>query len=297
MPPKNKGIIRRRALAYGRPPQVKPPPSLSRKATRTLIRTHHNLEKQRAQALAAGDTDKAIQIAKQIEQYGGIKTYQQASLLGQAKERGGDSSKVLMDWLKFIELSSKVKGSIIAGNGRPLRMLEIGALSTSNACSRSGLFDIERIDLNSQVEGITQQDFMERPLPKDTLERFEIISLSLVLNYVPDATERGEMLKRTLKFLRSPLEEAQENLGASFPSLFLVLPVSCVTNSRYLDDPRLEAIMQSLGYVKIHQKLSNKLAYYLWKATDLVPEKRTESFKKVEVRAGKMRNNFAIILN
>jgi 25S rRNA (adenine2142-N1)-methyltransferase len=298
MPPKNKGITRRRALASGRPPQVKPPPSLSRKATRTLIRTHHNLEKQRAQALAAGDTDKAIQIAKQIEQQGGIKTYQQASLLGQAKERGGDSSKVLMEWLKSIELSSKVKGGIIAGNGRPLRMLEIGALSTSNACSRSGLFEIERIDLNSQVEGVTQQDFMERPLPKDTLERFEIISLSLVLNYVPDAPGRGEMLKRTLKFLRNPsLEEAQQNLGASFPGLFLVLPVSCVTNSRYLDDPRLEAIMQSLGYVKVHQKLSNKLAYYLWKATDLGPKKRTKSFKKVEVRAGKMRNNFAIVLN
>ena len=72
-------------------------------------------------------------------------------------------------------------------------MLEVGALSTSNACSRSGLFEIERIDLNSQAEGITQQDFMERPLPKDSSEQFEIISLSLVLNYVPDAIgKRGD---------------------------------------------------------------------------------------------------------
>ena len=176
-------------------------------------------------------------------------------------------------------------------------MLEVGALSTTNACSRSGIFEIERIDLNSQAKGIMQQDFMERPLPKDSSEQFDIISLSLVLNYVPNAAGRGEMLERTLQFLRNPsFSELGQNLTASFPSLFLVLPVSCVTNSRYLDESRLEAIMGSLGYDKVHQKLTNKLAYYLWKATDLVPKKRTESFKKVEVRAGKTRNNFAIVL-
>jgi 25S rRNA (adenine2142-N1)-methyltransferase len=292
-----KNGARRRALAFGRPPRVKPPPSMSRKATRTLIRTHHTLKKQRAQALAAGDTATALEISKQIEQHGGIKTYQQASLLGQANERGGDSSKVLMDWLQPITPSMKAKGGMAIGKDKPLRMLEVGALSTSNACSRSGWFEIERIDLNSQAEGITQQDFMERPIPKDSSEQFNIINLSLVLNYVPDAISRGEMLERTLKFLRSPsFDEADQELVASFPSLFLVLPISCVTNSRYLDEPRLEAIMQSLSYVKVRQKLSNKLAYYLWKATDLTPRKRTESFKKLEVRAGKMRNNFAVVL-
>lgn len=293
--PTKKPGTRRRTLAFGRPPRVKPPTSLSRKATRTLIRTHHNLEKQRAQALAAGDTAAALEISKQIEQHGGIKTYQQASLLGQANERGGDSSKVLVDWLRSLKPSLQTEG--IARGRNQLRMLEVGALSTSNACSKSGWFELERIDLNSQAEGITQQDFMDRPLPKDSLDQFDIISLSLVLNYVPDAVGRGEMLERTLKFLRHPsFDGADQELEASFPSLFLVLPVSCVTNSRYLDEPRLEAIMQILGYVKIRQKLSNKLAYYLWRATDSVAKKRAESFKKVEVRAGKTRNNFAIVL-
>ncbi len=270
---------------------------MSRKATRTLIRTHHNLEKQRVQALATGDAATALKISKQIEQHGGIKTYQQASLLGQAKERGGDSSKVLIDWLQSSRPSVKTSGDMTTEKDRPLRMLEVGALSTSNSCSRTGWFEIERIDLNSQAGGIMQQDFMERPLPKDTTEQFDIISLSLVLNYVPDPIGRGEMLERTLKFLRNPSsDKANKNLGASFPSLFLVIPVSCVTNSRYLDDSRLDAIMRCLGYVKVHQRLSNKLAYYLWKATDLGLKKRTESFKKVEVRTGKLRNNFAIIL-
>jgi 25S rRNA (adenine2142-N1)-methyltransferase len=296
MPLKTRVTTRRRTLASGRPPQVRPPPSLSRKATRTLIRMHHNLEKQRAKALAVGDTDKALRIAEQIEQHGGIKTYQRASLLGQTKERGGDSSKVLMDWLKSTTTPFKSKEGA-GSKDRKLAMLEIGALSASNACSESGWFEMKRIDLNSQVEGIIQQDFMKRPFPKDTSEQFDIISLSLVLNYVPDAIGRGEMLERTMKFLRKPsLGEGQQYLESSFPSLFLVLPVSCITNSRYLDDLRLEAIMQSLGYIKVHQKLSNKLAYYLWKAVDLVQKKRTESFKKVEVRGGKTRNNFAIVL-
>jgi 25S rRNA (adenine2142-N1)-methyltransferase len=192
-----------------------------------------------------------------------------------------------MDWLK--PLLPVLKGRKEA----KLRMLEVGALSTGNACSRSGLFDIERIDLNSQGDGITKQDFMERPLSDDEKSQFDIISLSLVLNYVPDAAARGDMLKQTLKFLRpAPASDS----SSTFPSLFLVLPVSCVSNSRYMDEARLEAIMLSLGYVKLHYKLSNKLAYFLWKATDLTPKKRFGTFKKTEVRAGGSRNNFAVVM-
>ena len=282
---------RSKSLARGRPPTAKPPPSLSSKATRTLIQAHHTLEKQKAIALKAGDAAKVAELDKQIQEQGGIKKYQVASLIGQGNERGGDSSRILMDWLKSIVPALKVR------NGeQKLRLLEVGALSTTNACSKSGLFDIERIDLNSQASGILQQDFMERPLPKLSMEKFEIISLSLVLNYVPDAVARGEMLKRTLQFLRSPLGENEKELQTVFPALFLVLPAPCVTNSRYMDEPKLGSILTSLGYAKIHQKLSNKLVYYLWRAVDLAPRARRESFKKVEVRAGGTRNNFAIIL-
>jgi hypothetical protein len=39
--------------------------------------------------------------------------------------------------------------------GRPIRMLEVGALIVMNACSKGGFLEVERIDLNSQAEGIT----------------------------------------------------------------------------------------------------------------------------------------------
>jgi 25S rRNA (adenine2142-N1)-methyltransferase len=278
-----------KSLSQGRPLTVKPVRSISSKAGRNLIRKHHTLEKERAKALAAGDDAKVVAIAKEIELQGGIKSYQRASLIGQTNERGGDSSKILMEWLE--PTLPALKELSIRGN--PIRMLEVGALSIANACSKSRLFDVERIDLNSQADGITQQDFMERPLPGNDLDQFEIISLSLVLNYVPDPIGRGQMLLRTLKFLKTQQYVGQ--LSDFLPSLFLVLPSSCVTNSRYLDENRLEAIMESLGFVNVRKKLSNKLIYYLWRLEGST-ERRTLAFKKEEIRSGKSRNNFAVVL-
>jgi 25S rRNA (adenine2142-N1)-methyltransferase len=194
-----------------------------------------------------------------------------------------------MEWLEPVGSILKIR----AAEDDKIRMLEVGALSTTNACSRSYLFEMERIDLNSQAVGIKQQDFMDRPLPQKSMEQFDIISLSLVLNYVPDASRRGEMLLQTLKFLKPP--QQPKTLRGFFPSLFLVLPAACVANSRYLDETKLEAIMESLGYVSVRKKVSNKLVYYLWKLQSLVVE-RTVTVKKTEIRSGKSRNNFAIIL-
>jgi 25S rRNA (adenine2142-N1)-methyltransferase len=185
-----------------------------------------------------------------------------------------------------------------------LKLLEVGALSTSNACSKSGHFDVQRIDLNSQGDGILQQDFMERPLPKSAAEQFDIISLSLVLNYVPDAPGRGEMLKRTCQFLDTRHRiDRDAAVQAVFPALFLVLPAPCITNSRYMDEGRLGEIMGSLGYVLLQRKQTAKLVYYLWQLKSLPSEARTKTktktrkFPKKEVNPGAGRNNFSVIVN
>jgi len=172
-----------------------------------------------------------------------------------------------------------------------LRMLEVGALSVDNMCSKSGLFDVSRIDLHSETPGIEQQDFMMRPMPSDESEKFDIISLSLVLNYVANPEQRGEMLRRTCEFLA--VEEGEDRIA---PLLFLVLPAPCVNNSRYLNEERLVQIMKSLGYSVREKKCTAKLAYYLWS----LDEHQTPSnlaFRKEEVHPGKTRNNFCILLN
>lgn len=288
-------------LTAGRPPTLQKPKSISRKATRTLINQIHTLEKRKKQAVQNGDTAKEAALEAEIASLGGIEKYQQASLQGQRNDRGGDSSKILLDWLKPIDDEMKEFSGLSSGSPQRLRMLEVGALSTTNECSRSGYFDITRIDLNSQGEGILQQDFMERPLPQNDSERFDIISLSLVLNFVPEPKGRGDMLLRTLEFLYGPSgvrEDMKAGLKLHFPSLFLVLPAPCVSNSRYLDDDKLKTIMESLGYQITKNKTTQKLVYYLWTRTaDQPPLLSTNvCFTKKELRSGASRNNFAIVL-
>lgn len=203
---------------------------------------------------------------------------------GQSSQRGGDSSRVLMAWLR--------EAGALDDTGARLRVLEIGCLSPDNAVSTSARFDVTRIDLHSRHPAIASQDFMQRPLPAASDERFDCLSLSLVLNYVAVPAQRGEMLRRTARFLAAPAAHAL------FPALFLVLPAPCVDNSRYLDEPRLDAIMASLGYEKKLTKKTAKLYYGLWRLSGVgaPPAAPKNVFRKQQVKPGSSRNNFAIVL-
>ena len=248
------------------------------------------MRKQFSAAVSRGNTSEAEVIRAQIDALGGLPKYQEASIQGQSAQRGGDTSKVLMEWLKEAEGENKTS----VGSRRQLRMLEVGTLRPDNACSRSGLLEMERIDLRSRHPEIKEQDFMEMPICAAgdlNQEGFDIVSLSLVVNFVADPVGRGEMLRRVAGFLR-PYSSHEESI---FPSLFLVLPAPCLTNSRYLDEERLDAIMKSLGYERAKRKLSSKLVYYLWKF-ESGKIGRSKVFKKEEIKAGKSRNNFAIVL-
>ncbi|CCE83921.1 Piso0_004518 [Millerozyma farinosa CBS 7064] len=222
----------------------------------------------------------------EIEQKGGLETYQVASMLGQDGKRGGDSSKKLVEWLTDPKGTHKLtpKGS------SSLRALEIGCLSAQNCISTSGLFgEIVRIDLNSQNEAlIEQQDFMERPLPKSDDDRFNLVSCSLVLNFLSSAVQRGEMLKRITKFL---LPSSETN---RLSALFLVLPRPCVANSRYFDGKQTIKILRALGFTLAAQHESRKLAYWLfdWRG----PVDKIDPIPKREIATGPSRNNFCIVL-
>ncbi|KYK61896.1 hypothetical protein DCS_03041 [Drechmeria coniospora] len=276
-----------KSLAAGRPPMARSARSMSSKASRTLINNHHQLQKMRFQAAANGDKDLEAAISTEIASLGGLNQYQQASLHGQSIERGGDTSKILLKWLSADEL---------AGLGRRPSMLEVGSLSTRNACSTCGLFDVVHIDLNSQEPNILQQDFMARPLPESEADKFDVISLSLVLNFVPDAMNRGQMLLRTLSFLRDSGKPSRDTAGGlPFPLLFLVLPRSCLDNSRYMTAGKLEELMGTLGYELVKAKSTQKLAYGLWGKARPLPSAAIE-FTKREINPGRTRNNFSITL-
>jgi 25S rRNA (adenine(2142)-N(1))-methyltransferase, Bmt2 len=86
-----------------------------------------------------------------------LASYQQASSRGQDPSHGGDSSKVLVPWVR---------------RERALRVLEVGCLECDNAIakfveSRGGV--MKRIDLKSRDPRIEEVDFMSFPVLQEVL--------------------------------------------------------------------------------------------------------------------------------
>lgn len=218
----------------------------------------------------------------EVKNLGGIEAYQVASTQGQGNLRGGDSSKKLIEWLK-----EGYSTTIVESND--LNALEIGCLSANNAISTSKVFqEVVKIDLNSQNHSkILQQDFMERPLPKYEFEKFNLISCSLVINFVPSPKQRGDMLNRITQFLKPPK-------NGSMSSLFLVLPLPCVSNSRYFDHSLMDEIMSALGFTRTYYYEAKKIAYWMYDWSGKVNKKF--KFHKHEKHKGSKRNNFCITI-
>ncbi|XBW37934.1 hypothetical protein QEN19_003514 [Hanseniaspora menglaensis] len=189
-------------------------------------------------------------ITTEIVDNGGLQRYQQASIMGQQSDRGGDSSKKLMEWI--LELSDAGKEI------KEMVTLEIGSLRVDNVLSKNKykkfIKSIERIDLNSNHPDINKQDFLLREQPKDASEQFGLISCSLVVNFVPDEYKRGEMLRRLKQFC------LPDGL------VFLVLPLSCVENSRFMTSEILvnKIMHQGLNFKLLKEHKSNKIVYYLF---------------------------------
>lgn len=226
---------------------------------------------------------KLAEIDSEEDKRGGIEVYQSASTQGQNSKRGGDSLKKLVEWLKdeHYHYHNNLQDKLHA--------LEIGCLSPLNRISTSGIFrEVTKIDLNSQSHSILQQDFMERPLPESENEKFNLISCSLVLNFVPSPKERGQMLKRITCFLKTP---STNNLS----SLFLVLPLPCIENSRYFNNDILSNIMSMLGFTQVCYYAANKVAYWLFDWNGKINNR--EQIKKREIASGSNKNNFCITLD
>lgn len=83
------------------------------------------------------------------------------------------------------------------------RLLDVGALKHDNYASSKAFIEATPVDLHSRHVQIIQQDFLKIDPASDTPFHhsvpsnlnWDIISLSLVLNFVPDPQERGRMLR------------------------------------------------------------------------------------------------------
>ncbi|KAJ3477558.1 hypothetical protein NLI96_g10381 [Meripilus lineatus] len=168
-------------------------------ATRTLIRRFHVLIKRKAQLKkllqngnSSGNHIKAREDLRNIEDeiagLGGLEVYQRMSSVGQGNDRGGGSEKVFIGWLEEIGEVQRAKD-----HAQKLQLLEVGALKPDNYSTCSSWVQNSPIDLHSRHPSIKEQDFL-RMDEEANREKWDLVSLSLVVNFVPEPRDRGRML-------------------------------------------------------------------------------------------------------
>lgn len=254
-------------------------------ASRSVIRRFHVLLKRQHQ-LQQGPTTAPIsqeltEIDNEIQQLGGLSAYQRMSAIGQGNDRGGGSEKVFIEWLHEIGERDQRKGQ------KKLRLLEVGALKPDNYEPCSSWIENTPMDLRSRHVSILEQDFLLMD-ETESWEKWDAISLSLVVNFVPDAKDRGRMLKMAWDMLIP---------GGLF---FFVLPLPCVDNSRYTTFDTLQRLMRAIGFaeIKVRWKKGGKMAYWLFRKDMSLSRKdaTSEEFRKKTVHRQGNRNNFVVLL-
>lgn len=256
------------------------------------IAKFHTLLKQLEQAKTAEEKD---EIQAGLDSLGGLAQYQAWSLTGSAKSGQTPTSKWCMEALNTVYQHDR--------DLPKFRVLDVGAI-TGTAYSKYRWVEPTYIDLHPQGENVQKYSFFDFPVPAKQEEKFNMVALSLVINFVGDVRKRGEMLRHVHKYLPD-----NDDLPAF---CFLVLPLSCLTNSRYMNQSHLRAILSSIGFNVLKQSDSAKLSRWLLQRKPL--EERREAakaseapgasddwdgtvFKKRELNPGTDRNNFAIVVD
>ncbi|KAK4698705.1 25S rRNA (adenine2142-N1)-methyltransferase, partial [Phenoliferia sp. Uapishka_3] len=269
--------------------------AIPRSAHTAIITEYHALEK--LLAVSTDPLEKRLLLARQKE-IGGLQKYQEASLHGGRKERGGESGKWCVKAMKELKVGvetgkgkeKEVEQPVEVGEDgvkvftkvarEKLRLLDVGAISGTSFADWSWI-DTTCIDLNPQAPHVLKYDFFDYPVPPPD-KLFDVVGLSLVVNFIGSLSARGDILLHAHSYLK--------------PSgyLYLVLPLPCLTNSRYMTHERLEGILTTTGWSKAKQHDSAKLTYWLLKRTEGEGNRDGKIWKKEEVRKGVRRNNFCI---
>ncbi|KAI9220242.1 putative methyltransferase-domain-containing protein [Blastocladiella britannica] len=225
-----------------------------------------------------------------------------------------------------------------------LRLLDVGALEGPAAYARASrmgprqvLGHVRSIDLHPMAKGVEQGDFFHLPFPAATattgravshpwsqfavqpiprawatplspeaVAQYDVVSLSLVVNFLPTPLARGAMLAK-----------AAAHLDPAGPRLVaLCLPRACLDNSRYLTRDHLvhtllgseRGIQATLvaerwsiklwcGMIKVDPQWCGKHALDRWtlRYNNDFNSSSSGGVKKTVVNDGKGRNNFAIV--
>jgi len=266
----------------------------SRKLARKITTKFHKLNT----LLSSTETsqEELERVGKEMEEMGGRARYQEASQL--STKHFSTSKWVIgriqsLGLLRGVEIGSKEGDDGQSDDIRPTNLLEIGAINTdllSLNSQKSANVNVRAIDLRSSVEGVETMDYMQ--FPED--QHFDVIVNSMVINSVPSALLRGQML---LKMFR------QLNLGGV---LFLMLPLLCLNSSKYLTKEGFVRMLLDVGFEEVLRKETPKIFFIVLRRPQSAPSslppmsKATGKKKKtpnlVVVNKGKkFRGDFGVI--
>jgi hypothetical protein len=173
------------------------------------------------------------------------------------------------------------------------RLLDVGAI-TNHYLPYSNYIDCTAIDLEPQHESVLKKDFFELN-PIEFNAQYNVIVLSLVINYIGDYYKRGLMLSHSYKML------------ADNGYCYIILPNACINNSRYLNHELfVNSLMKAIGFALISHKFSNKLCFYEFQKVGSKQQQQQQPnsskkhkkflFRSDVIRQGETFNNFQIIL-
>ncbi|XP_066285745.1 uncharacterized protein [Branchiostoma lanceolatum] len=254
----------------------KPKPITEVRVDRSVISKLHVLNKEldavrSDQSLSRSTKQaRANQLETEIQKIGGLDAYQAASKRGACCHGNTTTSNWVIKQLKKFKVKPATEET-------RLRLLDVGALD--NHYQRHSWLDCTAIDLNPQTDSVIKADFFDYQVEEGC--KYDVVVLSLVINFVGDPKKRGDMLRHCCQVTK-------EN-----GHLFVVLPLPCLSNSRYLTHKLFCDMLDSLGFQKLSSHDSKRLSFFVFQKTG---KRRSKSFPKQVVRKGPSHNNFSIIL-
>ncbi|CAN8068674.1 unnamed protein product [Agarophyton chilense] len=260
-------------------------PDLATLSRAEIIHLYHTLQKR----LASLQTDTAFvnhaskhahaQLLSAQLRLIGLHKYQQASRNGELiADTTFDCSQWVLTALKRMSFDAE-----------SVRLLDVGAIVPRfppRVFTADGTVELRHtaIDLHPEQSergnDVLQADLIHYAQPSSLHSTFDVVCLSLCLNFEGCPTRRALMLQSANCLLKH---------GAT---LFLTLPAACVQNSRHLDQTRLRQILLACGFAVTRLTFSNKLM--LCVAAKCTAEPMAALHKRIVLRPGASRNNFFI---
>lgn len=278
----------------------KPKTALPRNAA---ISKFHELIRERE--AAADDVEAVKVIDEAIEDLGGLEQYQSLSIVGhgEANHRFNTAKWVMQrlankpHWSESMasvkhkrrrkndDSSSNLSSlpSSSSSTDRP-KLLDVGGI-TNHYLPYSSLVDCMSIDINPQHESVLRMDLFDMDVQSEYRHAFDIIVLSLVVNFVPDQSKRGLMLHRSASMIRP----------GGF--LYLILPSACVQNSKFIDESSMKRVLELSGFDVNEIHYSKKLVLLECIKRDDFDADSAAYFHPRAVRPDPTCNNFTISLD